>query len=291
MKAIKHTFLILLFLAASVFAQGQNIKWKKKDKRPVVIELFHSPQAFNLPTTQTIKKGNLEYEISHRFLPPISDGYDAYYGLDGPGHIRMALAYAITNNALVSFGRSNASADSGRAEDNIDISLKYKLFQFSKYSKAPVSVALRTGLGWYTNVVGRNKTDRGNFQYYGQVIINTLIVKRMGLGLVPSYLYNSSILDVETQYSLTLGAYAQYYISSGMSALVEWNPTISGFKTGYSPFSFGIELETGGHFFKIFLTNSQMLNSSQFLAGADLGGINDGKWRIGFNITRILSFK
>ncbi len=291
MKSFQLTLLFLLFLSASLFAQEKNIKWKKKDQAAAVVELFHSPQAINLPTTQTIKKGNLEYEVSHRFLPPISDGYDAYYGLDGPGHIRMALAYAITNDALLSFGRSNAAADSGRAEDNIDIALKYKLFQFSQYAKAPVSVAIRTGLGWYTNVIGRDKTDGANFQYYGQLIINTLLFKKIGLGLVPSYLYNSSILQAETQYSVTLGAYAQYYISSAMSALMEWNPTLNGYKTMYTPFSFGIELETGGHFFKIFLTNSQMLNTSQFLAGADLAGVNDGKWRIGFNITRILNFK
>ena len=146
MKRILFAFIILFLFSAAIFAQEQNIKWKKKDKATVVVELFHSPQVINLPTTQTIKKGNLEYEVSHRFLPPISDGYDAYYGLDGPGHIRMALAYAIPNDALVSFGRSNAGSDSGKVEDNMDLTLKYKVFQFSKFSAFPASVALRAGI-------------------------------------------------------------------------------------------------------------------------------------------------
>ena len=34
------------------------------------------------------------YEISHRFLPPINEGYDAYWGIDGPARIRTALSYA-----------------------------------------------------------------------------------------------------------------------------------------------------------------------------------------------------
>ena len=165
MKRILFAFIILFLFSAAIFAQEQNIKWKKKDKATVVVELFHSPQVINLPTTQTIKKGNLEYEVSHRFLPPISDGYDAYYGLDGPGHIRMALAYAIPNDALVSFGRSNAGSDSGKVEDNIDLTLKCKVFQFSKFSAFPASVALRAGMGWYTNVNGRDKTNAKNFQY------------------------------------------------------------------------------------------------------------------------------
>ncbi len=74
---------------------------------------------------------------------------------------------------------------------------------------------------------------------------------------------------------------------------MEWSPYLAGYKSlpgqENNPLSYGIELETGGHFFKIFLTNSQYLNSSQYLAGADIP-VENNDWRFGFMITRLLKF-
>ena len=53
--------------------------------------------------------------------------------------------------------------------------------------------------------------------------------------------------------------------------------------------TFGIELETGGHFFKILLTNQPRMNPTQFLGGTPFEFKAD-EWRVGFNVTRILAF-
>jgi hypothetical protein len=47
----------------------------------------------------------------------------------------------------------------------------------------------------------------------------------------------------------------------------------------------GFELETGGHFFKMMVTNSVYLNPSTYLAGSDFPAADD-QWRLGFIITR-----
>ena len=57
----------------------------------------------------------------------------------------------------------------------------------------------------------------------------------------------------------------------------------------YDAAACGIELETGGHVFKILLTNSVFLNPSQYLVGAEHRFKAD-EWRLGFNVTRILRF-
>jgi hypothetical protein len=93
----------------------------------------------------------------------------------------------------------------------------------------------------------------------------------------------------ETQYSFTLGLHAQYYVTNVCNVVAPWNPTITGCRGGHNPVSLGIELETGGHFFKVILSNTDLLNPTQFLTGAP-DADNDGKLRIGFNITRVLVF-
>ncbi len=282
----KPVIILLVFiLSVSLFAQSGHVQWKKKSVAVQPdLELFHSTQVVNLPTAETIRKGEFEYEISHRFLPSVGTD-DAYFGIDGPAHMRMALAYGITNRLLVNLGRSNF-------DDQVDLRFKYKAFQL-RNKTAPLLAALRGGVAWTTQVSGRDKTDSRNFQYYGQFVLNTLLFEKIGIGIVPSYLYNSHIYCTDSEYSFTMGSYLQYYVAASWSLFLEMNNTISGYRHSYDAVALGVELETGGHFFKIFFTNSSALNPAQFLAGADLKYLNGSfgdNWRLGFNITRILKF-
>jgi hypothetical protein len=258
---------------------AQDIKWKSGSKVTPELELFHSTHVINLWTGETLQQGDFEFEISHRFVPPINEGYDAFWGLDGPANIRLALGYAPTNNLVVSLGRSNVN-------DNLDLQLRYKAFQI-RHDIFPSIIAFNIGAAWNTDVGDRSKSDSRNFQYFAQLIYNTLIVEKVGIGLVPSYLYNSALFTEETKYSFTMGTYLQFYFSSMWSVLFEWNPTVTGWRDSYNSVSMGIELETGGHFFKIFVTNNDLINLSQFLAGADKK-FSDGDVRLGFMITRLL---
>jgi hypothetical protein len=282
--------LLFISFASSLFAQ-ENIAWKRTDEtnQPEELHLFKSTQSFNLPTAETLQKGDFEFEISHRFIPSINTGIRRLYGIDGPVNMRLALGYALTDRLVVTLGRSNVN-------DNVDLWAKYKVLQFPN-DVIPIVAALRAGVAWNTlvfeqsNGSERSSSDSRNFQYYGQLIVNGMIEKKLGIGIVPSYLYNSYIYTDEKKYSFTLGTNIEYYVSKLLGVIFEWNPTITGFRTAYNPVAFGIELNTGGHFFKILLTNSAQLNPSQFLAGeGDYSFNNSRDWRIGFNITRLLKF-
>ncbi len=282
--AFRNMFLMLItltFIAAELKAQDGG-SWKRAEETDVPpLELFHSTHAVNLPTATTMQKGNFEFEISHRFIPTLKDGSEALWGFDGPVNIRLALGYAWSDDGVVALGRSNA-------QDNLDLTVKHKLFAI-RHEVMPLLVAARAGLAWNNEVPGMDAWDSDNAQWFAQLIVNTMYGENFALGVVPSYLSNSNCQCAETQYSFTLGVHAQYYITRVLNVLAEWNPTVTGWRTAHNPVSFGIELETGGHFFKVVLSNSTLLNSSQFLAGA-ADSFNDGELHIGFNITRLLVF-
>jgi hypothetical protein len=273
----------LIFSAAMLSAQTEKSSWQRSGG-PVRhdLALFRSMHAFNLPTTETLEKQDLEFEVSHRFFPPVHEGYNLY-GLDGPINMRLGLSYAVTNKLLITAAISNAN-------DNNDYRLKYKAVQL-RGDLLPVAISLQCGMGWNTDVTGRKKGDSRNFQYYGQVIVNTLIKKKLGLGLVPSIVLNSDIIDSSTsEHSLTMGSYIEYYFSPLLAVLAEWSPVVDGYHRAHNAAAFGIELNTGGHFFKILLTNSTWINPSQYLAGTNYEFKAD-EWRLGFNITRLFRFK
>lgn len=284
------TIAILTALCLTTLAQPT---WKREaapTKAP--LELFHSVMTANFPTTESLKKGDFMYEISHRFLPPIKEGYDAYFGIDGPAYIRTALSFGITDRVMVTLGRTNLL-------DNTDLRLKVKLWEF-RNETAPAAVAVRAGIALNAEIP--DELDRGtfagdNWQYYGQLVYNTMLFDgRLGLGLVPSYLYNSSVFTRETQDTFTMGGYGQYYINGMWSLWAEYNAIVSGYQgviapgelgKSYNSVATGLDIETGGHFFHLFVTNNARLNPAQFLVGADRTA-RENNWRLAFGITRYL---
>lgn len=277
---VKFPLIWLIIFISFTAVNAQRTKWKRRiPENKLKLHLFHSTQSINLPTAETMQHGDFQFEISHRFIPTIKSGSKELWGFDGPSNIRLGLGYAITDDLVVILGRSNQ-------DNNLDLALKQSLFQIDS-KIIPITSAIVVGSAWNSDVPNINSNDIESFQFFGQFIVNTLIQKRLGIGLVPSYLYNSHLQCAETQYSFTFGTYLQYYFSDMYSAIVEWNPTVTGWRQDYNPVSFGFEIETGGHFFKIILTNSSDLNASQFLSGADKS-FDSGEWRFGFNITRLL---
>ena len=281
MKKIIIFTLLALSINLAAFSQGSRVRWKRQKSAQLDLQLLHSTFAINLPTAETLQKGDFEFEISHRFLPAVSTGSETLFGVDGPVNMRLALGYAPSNRLVVTLGRSNV-------EDNIDLSFRYKALQL-RNNVAPVLLSFHGGVA-YTSGANLPLTDNSKRrQYYAQLVLNTLIGKRIGLGLVPSYLHNAHIYCPNTQYSLVLGSYVQFYVSPLWSVLAEWMPTLMGWRRWHNTLSLGIELETGGHFFKIFVTNNRNLNPSQSLTGADLD-FDAGDYRFGFMITRLLKF-
>lgn len=284
-----HISLILILLINfSIVAQP---KWtKSEDKNEVKLELFHSTQTANFSTTESLLKRNWMYEISHRFIPSVNEGIDALYGFDGPARIRFALAYGITDDLMATFGRSNST-------DNYDFQFKQKLIQFDN-EFLPSVLSVLGGFAINTEVpsnIDRSPGDLDNFQFYAQVIFNGMLFdKKLGIGIVPSYLYNSFIYSVDKQYTFSMGTYIQYYFNRTWSLFVEHNAIVAGYQgrirldelsKSYNSLSFGTVIETGGHIFNFMLTNNARLNSTQYLVGADRS-VSDNEWRIGFGILR-----
>lgn len=286
---MKKQFLFICLIISSINIIAQP-KWKVAEESSVKLELFHSTQTANFQTTESLKKNNWMYEISHRFIPSVNEGIDALYGFDGPARIRFALGYGITDDLMVTFGRSNNT-------DNYDLQFKQKIIQIENDLLPSVfsivgAVAINTEV---PSSIDRKPGDSDNIQFYAQLIYNAMLLdKTLGIGVVPSYLYNSFIYAVDKQYSFTIGTYIQYYFNRVWSLWIEHNAIIMGYQgrirldeTGksYNTLTFGAAIETGGHIFNIMLTNNARLNSSQYLVGADRSA-GSNQWRLGFGILR-----
>jgi hypothetical protein len=276
-------FLIFFLCFLIIEISAQEITWKRTSENTELPELrlFRSAQVINLPSAETYEKGDFEYEISHRFIPAI-DEKGKFFGFDGPANIRFSLSYAPTNRMTLTLGRSNL-------DGNIDLATKYKLMQI-RNDILPSQVSVRVGIALNTNFPSQDRKifESENFQFFAQGIFNTLYERTLGLGIVPTYLYNSNVHSVKRYYSFTLGSYLQVYLSDKWSVMLEWNPTVTGYRSKFNPVSLGFELDTGGgHFFKFIFSNSVDLNTSHFINGASKQFFKTSP-SFGFNLTRTL---
>jgi len=242
--------------------------------------IFHSPQSANLPTAETFSKGQWLFEISHRFFPPVADGADALWGFDGPVINRLGLAFAASDRVTFGVLRSNFS-------DNLELNAKARVFEGGS-DAMPVMMGLMGGIAWNTEAPTGAGADENESQQYAQVIFNTLLGDRFALGVVPTVLRNPTIEDADSQTVFVLGLHGQFYVSYGFSLLGEWIISEDrGAAQAHNSGSFGIEIETRGHFFKVVLSNQQRLNPTQVLGGTPYE-FTPSEWRVGFNIQRKL---
>ncbi len=281
---LRRGLLLTAVIFAPLSAQGQDrpVRWQRaSDATEIPITVFHSPQSANLPTAETMLRGEWQFEISHRFFPPFRAGPDALWGLDGPINNRLGISYAVHDRGMVTLQRSSL-------DDNLDLNAKVRVFEAGQES-TPVMVAVVGGVAWNGQAPLLLDGSTRAWQYYGQLTANVMLGERFALGVVPSFLRNPRLDAAQAVNTFSVGIMGQFYLSQHVSVLGEWNISEERIGQENDTGTFGIELETGGHFFKIMASNSVRLNPAQFMAGTPFSFEPD-EWRLSFNITRLLAF-
>ena len=261
-------------------------------KRPVTKKAypFYGWKVLNLPTSRTLEAGNMLFLIGHRFNPKISDGYDAFYGLDGSGIIYISLGYAIKDNFLVALARSNSA-------DDVELQARYGIIEQGGAKNWPLGVSLQTSFNFVSqDFPFKKQFARERFKTTVQLSLTRQIGENIGLAVVPGILLNpAEDLDGEPQL-VTVGLGGRWRFTRQLSIIGEWVPIVSGFTRTlvfgndirFDSWGGGLEIATAGHVFQIVLTNSVGMTSDQYLRGGDLD-VFEGDVRLGFNIFRVLN--
>ena len=256
---------------------------------------FDGWKVINLPTTRALDADSWLFLISHRFNPPLNQGYDAFFGLDGSGIIYLSLGYAITDDLLVALGRSNAS-------DNVELQTRYQIAQQRGDRDWPIGLGVQGAVNWITEAPppGDSRLRGDVLKFTGQVSLTRDFDDRVGVALVPGITFNAAEAVDNDDVLLTLGLGARWNVYQNLALVGEWVPIVSGYTRTqtfgndirFDTWGGGLEIATAGHVFQIVVTNSVGLTSDQYLRGGDLD-IRDaleGDLRLGFNIFRILNF-
>lgn len=251
---------------------------------------FKSTRIVSGHSIERMPAKQLDFRISHRFGQLNTGAYNLW-GLD-QANIHFGLEYGITNWLMVGLGR-------GTYEKTFDGFMKFTLLRQSKGAvKMPVSLSYFTSSA--INSLKSDKPEKYYFwnrvSYVHQILVARKFNERFSFELNPTYVHRNLVgTAIEPNDLFAVGAGGRFKLTKRISLNAEYYYVFFGTKDyrelkTYNPLSVGVDIETGGHVFQIHLTNSLAMIEKGFI-GETTGQWEEGGIHLGFNISRVFSFK
>jgi opacity protein-like surface antigen len=292
MRQLSLIFLLSLF-TLGIFAQDDLMNIINQDSTKEInytSATFKSTRVLNGHSIERMVPGQLDVRISHRFGTLNSGGYN-FFGLD-QSNIHLGLEYGILNWLMIGVGRSEY-------EKTYDGFAKFSILRQSTGAKnMPVSLSVVTSVALRTlKFTDQTRTNyfTSRLAYVTQILVARKISEGLSVQLTPSYVHRNLVpTELDPNDVFALGAGARLKLTKRISLNGEYyyiaNPKTYMSQQIYNPLSVGFDIETGGHVFQLFFTNSLGMTEKQFI-GATTGQWKKGDIHFGFNISRVFTLK
>ena len=290
----KFTIILPALLLSCILVNAQDIDKMLEEATGSETEFasatFKSTRIINGHSIERMPSGQLDVRISHRF-GEVNGGIYNFFGLD-EANTHLGLEYGITNWMMVGIGR-------GTYEKTYDGFLKFSLLRQSKGKKnMPVSLSYLATTA--VNTLKWEGSGSLNFwdrvSYVHQVLIARKFNERLSVELNPTYVHRNMVsTEMDPNDLFAAGVGMRFKLTKRFSLNAEYYyviPPVHDYRSEktYNPLSIGVDIETGGHVFQLFFTNSLPIIEKGFI-GETAGNSLDGGIRFGFNISRVFALK
>jgi hypothetical protein len=290
MKNFVCLAIFFLIFLASESARTQDLMSMLNDDKPKIDYTTATFKTTRIVIGQSIEnpaKGNMLFLITHHF-GAINSGYENLYGLK-QATIRLGVEYGLTDRIGFGTGLNTYM-------NTWDGFLKVKILRQSMGArKMPLTLTLFANTAIYTTkweVPDRKNYFTSRMSYCFELLAARKFGQRLSLQLMPAMVHRNLVETAADKNDVfTLGIGGRFKVSKRVSINGEYhylfpNQVVS--MKVYNSLSFGVDIETGGHVFQIFLTNSEGEFEEAFLTNTQ-GSWSKGTFYLGFNISRIFT--
>lgn len=258
---------------------------------------FKGTRAINLQSTELPSKGVLQYIFMHRFGSFSDDFLYNNLGMN-TAEVALQLDYGVTEWLNLGFYSGTAYP---RTYTGF---VKYRLFRQSKGAKTmPLSIVGYSSMNYNNErYEGETFNNSDRLSFTNQLILARKFSQRFSLELVPTHVhFNIVSLESESNDIFSLGTAARFKLTNQLSLSAEYiyqlNPLETNitqlgddisYQDNQNVLSVGVDIETGGHVFQIFLTNSRGV-ADPFTIAQTPGSWKNGDIHLGFNISRVFT--
>jgi len=292
---------VLIFFFSLILSQGLTAQEDLFDLLEETTEsttyttaTFKGTKVINGQSNEIPAKGVMQFLILHRFGAFSDDFLYNFFGLDN-ADIRLGFDYSITDWLNVGIGRSSF-------QKTYDGSVKFKLLRQSTGVKnMPISVTGYAAIFINTLKVPDNviQEDYHKLSYAYELVVARKFSDRFSMAITPS-LVHFNLVDASDQPNdiVALGLGGRYKFTKRVSLNIEYFPQLirnTRLESGQlidntNSLSIGFDIETGGHIFQLFFSNSRGVLDPQFIAQTS-GEWQNGDIYFGFNISRVFTLK
>jgi len=250
-----------------------------------VLATFKGTRLYNFHTTETVRKGHLEFRVAHRF-GDLTRGYATFWGIDAGAQVRLSLDYGLTDRFTIGVERSGL----GRLYDGF---VKVRLLQQKAPRGTPLSLTYY-GAVFYSDLQDPQRYPQPlhRFQYLHQLLVARKWSSRFSSLVGLAWLHQNYALSYQAlndyafvplllRFKLT-----KRLTLAGETALPLWENKPNegqGLPDYRIPYAVLLEIETGGHVFQVGVSSAAGIAEPQTL-------LTQGyRLSLGFNISRIFS--
>ena len=289
--------LCLTFFMPPLLAQNDllaELEGMEEEKVEYVTAAFKGTKIINGQSSEIPGPGVLQFVFQHRFGSLSDDFFYNFLGLDN-AQVRLGIDYSFNDWINVGVGRSSF-------EKTYDGFVKAKLLRQCTGSKnVPLSLTLFTS-AFINTLKFRGDLDPdmvNRMSYSTQLVISRKFNSRLSLAATPTLLHVNMVPETQQNNTvLAIGMGGRYKLTQRLSLNLEYFPQLqknnysegSGTSEFYNSLSVGFDIETGGHVFQLFFSNSRGVIDPQFIAESP-GSWTDGDVYFGFNISRVFTMK
>lgn len=287
-------FGFFFLLAAPLIAQDDLfdiLDSEVEEEVEIVAYTFKSTRIINGHSIERMPTKQLDFRINHRFGQLNEGGY-SLWGLDN-ALINFSFEYGINDWLMLGIRR-------GTNKKVYDGSVKVSIFRQTKGKKV-MPVALSYYGDWSFKTL-RGLNDLPNvgdakwseitprFAYTHQLLIGRKFNEKISIQLSPSYVHRNLAKPGEENDIYALGIGGRYKFSRRVAFMWEYFYTnhVTSDNIYKYPLAIGFDIETGGHVFQLFLTNSRAMVEDGFI-GETTSSWSDGGIYFGFNISRVFA--
>ena len=254
---MKYFQTILLLLLINVLMAQDDMMDLFADEEP---KLEYTDATFKttfLVIGQTVENppnGNLIFNVQHRF-GRVNTGINEFFGLD-QANTRLGFQYGINNWLGIGIGRSSYLK-------TYDGWVKVKILrQSTGLKKMPVtldyfgSMAI-SSLKW--QYPERENYFSSRISYAHQLLLARKFSRAVSLQLMPSFVHYNLVETASDDNDVwSIGAGGRFKVSNRISINIEYYYILSQQTASVyeNPLSLGIDIETGGHVFQLYLSNN-----------------------------------
>lgn len=294
MRRFSVLLILFVFSTGILNAQGNLMDLLNEDVPEEInytTATFKSTHILNGHSIERMPSGQLDFRISHRFGRINSGAYN-FFGLD-QSNVHLSLEYGIFNWMMVGVGR-------GTYEKTFDGFTKFTILRQSSGARVmPVTVSFFSSIALKTLKV--QNPDITNYyssrlSYSHQLLIGRKFNQSFSFQITPGFVHRNLVTTVIEPNDLwSIGAGGRLKLSKRISLNAEYfyllkpSPDYLSQKV-YNPLSIGFDIETGGHVFQLFFTNSLSMIEKGFITETT-GTWTKGDIHFGFNISRVFMLK